>query len=105
MNTTTQSPIFPGWARTLVAVITAIVVFRICRLAADFIFFWTRNIGFLFPIDNFLQRWDYVLVTGFSLISAVLVSRWAERKFTDMRRPGAVVAAVTLTIVALLPIE
>lgn len=64
-----------------------------------------RGVRFLFPVNYFLQRWDYALVTGTSLIAAVLVSRWVEHKFLGKSRPVAVAAGVALTIVALLPIE
>jgi hypothetical protein len=105
MNPTTESSTLPGWVRALVAVSAAIVVFRICRLVAGFIFLWMRGVRLLFPIAYFLQDWDYILVTGVSLISAVLVSRWIERKFLEKSRRFTVVTGAALTIIAFLPIE
>jgi hypothetical protein len=105
MNGFKQSSASPGWLRALIAVSAAIVVFRVCRIAAGFIFFWMGGVRSLFSVNYFLQRWDYILVTGASLVAAVLVSRWAEHKFLGKSRPVASAAGVVLTIIALLPIE
>ena len=105
MNSATESSTALRWTGVVMAISTAIVVFRVCRLAAGFIFLWMRGIRLLVPVTYFLQRWDYILVTGISLIAAVLVSRWVERKLFGKRRAVAITASVALTILALLPIE
>lgn len=88
-----------------IAVSAAIVVFRICRLAAGYIFWWMQGVSFLLPIVYFLQGWDYVLVSSVSLVAAVLASRWVEHKFLGKSRRVGIVAGVVLTILAILPFE
>src|ERR1035438_9671796 len=105
MSTCTKPSTLSNWISPWIAVSTAIVVYRICRLAAGFIFLWMQGVRFLLPAVYFLQHGDYILVSGVSLIAAVLASRWVEHRLLVKSRRVGIVAAVVLTIVALLPVE
>ena len=86
----------------------ALVVFRICKVLAGYIFLWIAEIGnirFMLSDIYFLHRWDYILVPGISLVAAVLASRWVERKFLGKSRRAGVVTGLALTAIALFPVD
>ena len=111
MNTETQSCKLPGWLRAWLAVGTAIVVFRIARLAMAALFFCIQTNSMGIPlviisrIINFLHRWDSVLVPGISLAIAVLASRWVEIKFLTRSRGAGLVASLLFTGLAGFPLN
>ncbi len=100
---TSESSAHPSWIKLWIALSSALVVFRFGIIAAGFAL-WAMQ-GLPLPITHFLYKWDYLLVPCVSLILAVLVSRWTERRLHEKSRRARIFTALILTIIALFPAD
>jgi len=103
MNTDTQQAKRPRWVVLFLAVVSAVVAFRVATFAMSLVFVLLRKSPF--RVIAFVYQWDYLLVPFVSVCAAVLVSRWQER-FLERGKPAtSYVALCVMTALAFCPIQ
>jgi hypothetical protein len=77
MNIETEQLVRPKWLLLCLALVSAILAFRISTFVISFGFLVLRR--FPFRVIAFFHMWDYAIVPLLSICFAVVVSRWQER--------------------------
>jgi len=98
-----------GWLRVWLAIAVAIVFFRVGRMVMALIFFF---IQFAIPMNSghaviagfdLLHRWDFALTLLAAITSAVVASRWVERKMLSRSFRAGLVASIVFTALGAFP--
>jgi len=95
------------WLNAWLAVSTAFVVFRIGKIAMAAFFFLIQYSSANLPtaLIHFVHLWDHVLVFGVSMTSAILASRWIEKKFLAKSRQSVLGTSLVFTLLACCPFD